>query len=158
MNNNDFDIEQEAVKQARYIMRTGKLIHDRVHRVFTTMAGNSSKLELSVPQMDAINAIKEKKEVTITKLSEMLGVSPPSTSAMVDRLVEKGILARERSREDRRKVVVSISKKAAEHIDKIDEAILKTFTELVEKVGPETARKWCEVLSDIKEVIRDKKA
>ncbi len=155
MYSNDIDLEQETVKHAKYIMRTGKLIHDRVHRVFTSMAGNNSKLELSVPQMDAIKAIKEEGEITITKLSKILGVSPPSTSAMVDRLVEKEILVRERSRKDRRKVVVSISKKAAEHIEKIDMAILKTFTELVEKIGPETSRKWCEVLSHVKEVIKE---
>lgn len=150
--------KQEIMEQAMFIMETGRLIHDRIHQVLRQISDNNRKsgfTDLSMPQMDAIKAIRKQGEVTITKLSEILKVSPPSTSAMVDRLVEKGILVRERSRKDRRKVVVSVTKKTAENIEKIEIVVLKTFTEMVEKVGPETARKWCELLATIKAAIEE---
>jgi DNA-binding MarR family transcriptional regulator len=96
---------------------------------------------------------RKERQVTITRLAELLGVSPPSASAMVDRLVEKRILSRERSPEDRRKVVVSISSNAVEDIERIEATILESFIDLVEAVGPEIAGKWCEVLAKVKEVL-----
>jgi DNA-binding MarR family transcriptional regulator len=71
---------------------------------------------------------------------------------MVDRLVEKGLLSREPSREDRRKVLVSVSPEALQKIDTIEESILQSFVDLVEKIGPKTARMWCQVLKRVREV------
>ena len=68
-----------------------------------------------------------------------MGVSPPSSSAMVNRLVEKGILMREHSRIDRRKVMVQIAPSVKTDIQTIEEAILLRFVDLVEKLGHETA-------------------
>jgi DNA-binding MarR family transcriptional regulator len=74
---------------------------------------------------------------------------------MVDRLVEKGILTREHSVEDRRKVVVRVSPEAMEDIESVEETILRSFAELVEKIGPEITRKWCQVLERVKSVIQN---
>ena len=147
--------------QARYIMETGKLIHDRVSQVFAGHAAGCRKkkelYELSVPQMHAVKALRSRGEVTITQLAGILKVSPPSASAMVDRLTERGILTRERSREDRRKVVVRIAPEVAEDIANIEGKILNSFIELVDKLGPETTRKWCEVLAHVKTVMTEQK-
>jgi len=105
-------------------------------------------------QLYAVKATRAHGHVTITQLSEILNVSPPSASAMVDRLVEKGMLIRERSSEDRRKVLVRVSPDAVKDIEKVEEKILNIFVELVEKIGPESAAKWCEVLGQIKEILK----
>jgi hypothetical protein len=36
---------------------------------------------------------------------------------------------------------------------KVEEKILLSFVELVEKIGPEAAGKWCEVLDTIEQAI-----
>jgi DNA-binding MarR family transcriptional regulator len=69
---------------------------------------------------------------------------------------EKGILIRERSREDRRKVVVHISPEAVEDINRVETAILKTFEDIVRSIGLENSRKWFEVLERVKGVIEKK--
>lgn len=92
---------------------------------------------------------------TISNLAERLNVSPPSASCMVDRLEDKGLLYRERSTEDRRKVVVRLSKMAAVQAKQMEEAVLAAFLDLVEKVGPETAQKWCEVLERVEQVLSE---
>jgi DNA-binding MarR family transcriptional regulator len=149
---------ENVIDQARFILTTGKMIRDRVFRNITGhmgMNGNSEGCgfgELSLPQIHAVNVTRERGEVTVTELADMLGVSPPSASAMVDRLVEKGVFNREQSREDRRKVVVSVSSKAMEQYEVIEKNILQSFINLVEGIGPDTARKWCEVLERVKEV------
>ena len=77
----------------------------------------------------------------------------PSASAMVDRLVEKKVLTRRRSPEDRRKVVVEATSDAVDMLSLVEDKILATFVELVEIIGPEATRKWCEALERVEEAI-----
>jgi MarR family transcriptional regulator, lower aerobic nicotinate degradation pathway regulator len=112
--------------------------------------------ELSLAQLQAVKAIRCEKEVTISRVAELLEVSMPSASTMVDRLVEKGILIRERSHKDRRKVVVHISPEAVGDINRVESAILKTFEDIVRSIGVNDSRKWFEVLERVKEVIEKK--
>jgi len=139
-------------------VENGRLIHDRVSQVFSEMiaqSGDEALTELSVNQLHTIKAIAGAEEVTITELANIMGVSPPSASVMVDRLKEKGIIVRERSRKDRRKVVVRLTDKVCEQMNRVHQGIFDSFIELVEKIGPETARKWCEVLSAVKAVLEE---
>jgi DNA-binding MarR family transcriptional regulator len=145
----------DILEQARFIVKTGKLIRDRVFRNITCQSAdgkNGEFGELSMSQIHAIHVTRDRGSVAITELAGILGVSPPSASAMVDRLVDKGVFRRDQSKEDRRKVVVTVSPKAMEKFEQIEKNILQTFVELIEKIGPETTCKWCEVLERVKEV------
>lgn len=148
--------ENDTLEQARLIFSTGKMIRDRMVRVH----GQSHSTEepamcgdLSVAQLHVVIATKDRGQVSISELAEALGVSAPSASAMVDRLVDKGVLIREQSQEDRRRVVVRLSPEADKQFGKIEELMLQSFVYLIEKVGPQTTRKWCEVLQEVREVI-----
>ena len=151
--------EKDPIDQARYIFSTGKMIRDHIFRTQTAhlaSCGKSGALgALSMPQFHTIMIVRALGRITITELSDRLGVSPPSASAMVDRLVEKGILNREHGTEDRRKVMVQISPDASKDIEGVEETILRSFVEIVERIGPETARKWCEVLDQVKSVLEN---
>ena len=151
--------EKEPIDRARYIFSTEKMIRDHILRTQTAnlaSCGKSGALgDLSLPQFHAIMIVRALERVTITELSDRLGVSPPSASAMVDRLVEKGILNREHSTKDRRKVMVQISPEAIKDIEGVEETFLRSFVEIVERIGPETARKWCEVLDQVKSVLEN---
>lgn len=149
--------DPETLASARYIFTTGRRVHDRVQQVTTaacmTECNDSRFGELSLPQMNMIMMVRIRGTVSVTQLATLLGVSPPSVSTMVDRLVERGLLTRRPSSQDRRMVVIQVSPEAIEEISQIEEKVLSAFVELVEAVGPETARKWCEVLERIKDVL-----
>jgi DNA-binding MarR family transcriptional regulator len=109
--------------------------------------------ELSAPQMNMLMVIKVREAVSVTELAALLNVSPPSVSTMVDRLVERGLLTRTPSDQDRRKVVIRVTPDALKDIAQVEEMILGSFVELVDAIGPETTQKWCEVLHQIKQVL-----
>ena len=145
----------DIFEQARFIVKTGKLIRDRVFRNITSQrvdGKNSEFGELSMSQIHAIHVTCDRGSVAITELADILGVSPPSASAMVDRLVDKGVFRRDQSKEDRRKAVVTVSPKAMVKFEQIEKHILQSFIELIEKIGPETTCKWCAVLERVKSV------
>lgn len=147
------DVIQE---QASYIFTTGKLIHDQILKVQSEYLASSNSgpfKDLSVTQLHVIRVVRSHGELSMSELAELLNVSPPSASAMVDRLVDKGALIREHSTKDRRKVVVRIAPAAVPHSEAVEGAIMALFVGLVEQIGPETAAQWCQVLERIKSVV-----
>lgn len=150
--------EQVKIERARYIATTGKLIYEQIIRLQTEHLaqpwGEAGFKDLSMQQFNTVLMVSRHEPVSITELAQLLGVSPPSASNMVDRLVEKAILVREPCPEDRRKVVIFVSPDMVEEIHHVEESVLGLFIDLVERVGPETSRKWCEVLAAVKETIQ----
>ncbi len=151
-------VSQKAFEQARFIARAGRKLKNHVYSIQSGVHQGEAKYkgeELSIAQVETLMTVHNSGESSITNLAGALRVSPPSVSCMVDRLVDKGLLYRERSEQDRRKVVVRLSDQAAAHAEKMEKAVLATFVELVEKVGPETAEKWCEVLEHVERVLAE---
>jgi DNA-binding MarR family transcriptional regulator len=146
-----------TLDQARYIFTTIKMIRDRIFRSQTAHLESCNHhgvfKELSVTQLYVIMVIRLRREVFMSKLADLLGVAPSSASAMVDRLVDKGVLIRRHSVKDRRKVIVKVSPEISEDIEAVEESVLRIMVELVEKIGPETTRKWCEVLEHVESVV-----
>lgn len=149
--------DQDTLASARYIFTTGRMIHDHVQRITTGACmreGKDNRFgELSAQQMNMIMMVRVREALSVTELAALLGVSPPSVSTMVERLVERGLLTRTPSSRDRRKVVIRVSPEAIEAIARVEAIILGSFVELVEAVGAETTHKWCEVLQRIKTVL-----
>ncbi len=144
------------IEQARLIYKTTTLMRDWIWKIQASDAcGMVGYYEFTSSQLHAMLATHEAGQVTMTKLARILNVSPPSASAMVDRLVEKGLLVREHSTKDRRKVVVSVSKDAIKAIEEVENKILKSIVDLAEKLGPETTRKWYEVFECIKRELEE---
>jgi DNA-binding MarR family transcriptional regulator len=147
-----------AVDQARYIFTTGKLIHDRILKIqsrFLASCDAAPINDLSVTQVHVVRIVRAGGELSMSELADQLGVSPPSASSMVDRLVEKGVLCREHCTADRRKVVVRISPDAVRKVEVIENRILELFVDLVVKIGFENAQKWCDVLASVEAVLAD---
>jgi DNA-binding MarR family transcriptional regulator len=60
----------------------------------------------SPAQLHVMGVLHEVGPITVSHLAARLGISPPSTSAMVDRMVDGGLVERVRGEEDRRVVTV----------------------------------------------------
>ena len=148
---------KDARQLAKYIMITGKLIQDRIVTLHNPQFGSGKSKralkELSLAQIQTIMTVYGNEQISMTALSKQMGVSPPSSSAMVHRLVEKGILLRRHSQKDRRKVMVQIAPTYKKDIQAIEEAILLRFVDLVENLGHETTVLWCEVLEKVKTIL-----
>ena len=146
-----------TIEQAKYVFNSILTIREYFFhqhaRCIAALSENSLLSGLSLPQTQMIHAIYNREQVTLTELARMQKVSPPSASTMVDRLVEKGVLIRKQDTRDRRKVSIRVSPGVSADFKKFQASMLSSFIEVVEKIGPETAAKWCEVLTKIKAVL-----
>jgi DNA-binding MarR family transcriptional regulator len=145
------------IDQAWQIFTNGRKIHEWVFQLenrYMVKSGIGKTFgEFSFAQMRAIKFVKAKRQVSITELAELLQVSAPSASTMVERLVEKDVLVREPDPQDRRKVIVTISPDMISITEQIEKEIFSSFVDLVDKVGPEIADDWCRVINRIGEVL-----
>lgn len=142
--------------QALFIITTGRRIHEEILNLQSRHLANLASpphIELSLAQFNAIGVVRSQGPLTMGDLADRLGISAPSASAMVDRLTEKGLLQREPSTEDRRKVVVRIAPDAKQDIDAIEAGLLALFEDLVQKLGPKTTDQWCRVLAAVQKVL-----
>ena len=143
---------------ARYILTTGRLIRESIFRIYSAylaVYGKSTYYgELSLPQFTTLMIVQEHGPLPMNELADYLKVSPPSASAMVDRLVEKKLLARDHGTVDRRQVIVTISKDAATMVAELEGAVLQAFAGLVDKIGEATAEEWCRILKRVETVLQ----
>ena len=146
--------EQEVRAQARYIMTSGRCIWEWILKIqadhLSALSSKEKGRDLSMAQYQMLLLLDKRGKTTMSELAAELGVTVPSASAMVDRLVERDILIRRQARYDRRKVEVSLTRQARETVAHIDAVIFDSFLELVQAVGQDTSRQWCRVLERVK--------
>lgn len=156
-----FPKSTDPAEQARFIYSNGRMIFARVYQMQTAYLASMDTADhfrdMTVAQMHTIMRVSICGELTMGELAAWLGVSPPSASAIVDRLVEKNMLERRPSQQDRRKVIIRISPEAIPEMESINEALLKGFIDLVEKLGPETSQMWCQVLDQVGAILDKEK-
>ncbi|MBN2109095.1 MAG: MarR family transcriptional regulator [Deltaproteobacteria bacterium] len=124
-------------------------------RVYTQqiMEGNiplNSDLKLS--QLKALYAFRDTDCITMKEFALNLGVKFPNMTMIVDGLEQEGIVQRERGREDRRKVFVSLSDKGKEIRDsflaqrgRIAEDIFANITEQERDLLLESLENVCRI-------------
>ncbi|HSA99588.1 MAG TPA: MarR family transcriptional regulator [Anaerolineales bacterium] len=86
--------------------------------LFMTMQFNSVShwlmLELTFAQTRALFMLAARKELTVSQLAKLLGVGNPTTSILVQQLVERGLVTRTERASDRRQTILKLSPKGEE--------------------------------------------
>jgi len=66
--------------------------------------------DLSVPQFRTLTFVNRNPEVSLSNLADHLGLTLPSTSKLVDGLVNQKVVTRRESKEDRRRLTLALTK------------------------------------------------
>src|SRR5450756_831211 len=93
-------------------------------------------VELSYPQILVLYALLEKPTCMRSELSKWLKISHSVATRTVDRLVEKGMVERRHSDEDRRVVLVTLTSKGEEYVQRMISAHLEKMNKVFSKVKP----------------------
>ena len=101
-----------------------------VTKVFASMECYYEDPSLTKIELMALAAISEKKELIMRELAENLCVSMSTATVVIDKLVEKGLVNRQRNRSDRRVVEVILTAKG----EKIAVSNQKQKTQLLKQI------------------------
>ena len=145
----------DSQKQAEFICNTGQRIRNffwgTISRRMDVAKKNKEMALPSPAQLQLLDIVIAHDRISISELAKIMAVSPPSTSVMVNYMVNCGWLHRAYSDKDRRKVLVSVTEEAKEHIAEFHSILREEIISLIDLVGPATTQKWCEVLREIEE-------
>jgi len=89
-------------------------------------------INLSKPELLTLESISKQKELIMSRLAKELGVGFSTATGIVDRLIKKKLVNRERNHGDRRVVKVSLSKRGKEIVSAYQEQKKKTFRKMIE--------------------------
>ena len=84
----------------------------------TALARSLRELDLNLSEIAALHLIDRDHTLRIGTLATALALPMPATSRLVDALVEKGLIVRAESADDRRAKTLTLSPKAAELIQR----------------------------------------
>ncbi|MCX5771029.1 MAG: MarR family transcriptional regulator [Candidatus Hydrogenedentes bacterium] len=134
--------DKEKLELARVVNKTQHLLHHAFLRgVFSVLDAHNLPV-LTPAQVHMVMTVRQQREVTLKQLASALHVKAPAASAMVERLVEMGILTREENPTDRREVLVKVSAKDESHMQAMERRHLQFAMELIDKIGMKDARLW----------------
>jgi DNA-binding MarR family transcriptional regulator len=91
--------------------------------------------QLSLTQLKALHALERHGQVSVKQLGEHLNLSLPAASRAVDGLVQRGLVDRSESAEDRRCRLVELAGPGRTVIERLVEARLAGFAKFVETLG-----------------------
>ena len=129
-------------------MSNYEVLHDILVRLFQEILDIESKAlitsefkDISVNDMHIIEAIGEKEPKNMSSVAKIMSVTVGTLTIAVNSLVKKGYVHRERSEEDRRVVLISLTEKGrkanAHHMkfhDGMIQAVLKDLDEEQQKI------------------------
>lgn len=86
-------------------------------------------------QWGVLMFIEQQGESTVKDVARTLGITSSATTQLVDGLVSSGYVTREASDEDRRTVILTLSKKTRAQVDKMKKEGLRKFLELFKSLN-----------------------
>jgi DNA-binding MarR family transcriptional regulator len=89
-------------------------------------------LGISEPQGLIIRALMEYGDMKVSDIAKRLDLSNSTVSGLVDRLVEKGVVDRKRSEEDRRVVMISLAKSHRQPLKRHFEAVFTRLNKVMD--------------------------
>lgn len=117
----------EIIKEIESI---SKLMNKRV-------SSNSKYKKFTLPALMIMHQLKLGEVKTLTEISDTLGIPNSTASVIVDRLVNMGIVTRERDSVDRRKVLIRIESEGVEQEDKILKYHMDSFGKMFKNASEE---------------------
>lgn len=112
------------------------------------------QLGLTIPQLVCMRAIHdlelEHEDITVMKVSQIVHLSPPTVSRIVDRLATAKLVTRERSHHDRRKVSIALTTAGLDRIQNSPSLLQETFLNGLEALPREER---VELLSALRRIV-----
>lgn len=132
-------------------------IIDNLRRVFQVVNEHSKRAEretgLTGPQLWAIKSISDKTSIRVSDLARLMYLHPATVVGILDRLEARGLVARVRSREDRRVVKVELTSEGKALVRKAPEVAQGLLVSGLEQMSFPKLKKITESLDQMVEIL-----
>lgn len=92
--------------------------------------------DLTFTQLRGLSVLARKQPQRMSDLAEALDMTPASASALIDRMDQRGFVTRRSDPDDRRTVLVELSRRGQHILDIMERGSSDHFGRLIEKMTP----------------------
>ncbi len=117
----------------------------RKHNAKYHTKAHAKRSEMAI--MSILESLSGKNGLMVTEIGKLLNLPPSAVTPVVNGLEEKGFVERKNSPEDRRIVLVALTKKGHEFFDKKQAFFFEKSLKLVEYLGEEDASEFVRLFS-----------
>lgn len=93
-----------------------------------------SAADLTFTQLRGLSVLARRQPLRMSDLAEALGMTAASASALIDRMVQRGFVTRCSDPNDRRTVLVQLSRRGQRILDVMERGSSDHFTRMIEKM------------------------
>ena len=138
------------------IQETAEVLSGLVPKVMAGVKGNLMFSEEITPQqMITIMTLNEFGKSKVCALSKRMGISPPTTTGLVDRLERSGYVERISDIEDRRIVFVQLTKKGYKFVTPLKKTIRKRWVKILAQLSEEARAAYIKILKKISSALSE---
>ena len=127
-----------------------------LHREIAAMelrTGSRRDDGLSYRDLTFVNLIISMEGCTVIKLADIMGISKPAVTMRVNRLMELGLVAKERSAEDERVNILTPTPEARARYGEIDRRVDSALSKLDGEYTPEDVERMSEMMDRLAELL-----
>jgi DNA-binding MarR family transcriptional regulator len=106
-------------------------------------------LDLTAPQVKSLFYIAYQEETNFKNLACALGVTPPSVTGIIDKLVEQGLVSREENPENRRMLILKTTPKGKELISSLKEFRDNNISAMLDRLSMEELRTLLQIVKKL---------
>ncbi len=117
-------------------------------RFFHEQMADGSRKTFSFLQYKTLQHIKEKKPL-MKEIADFWGITPPSATSLMDKLIESEMIKRVPDNKDRRIVRIVITKKGEKHLKKGEAEITRKLKEKLKLLSCSEQENLVEILSKL---------
>ncbi|HHV79237.1 MAG TPA: MarR family transcriptional regulator [Firmicutes bacterium] len=118
---------------ARQVMELVPLIMDHIRAEMRRGYKNG----LSVPQFRTLARVGRQPDASLSEVAEHIGVTLPTMSRIVDRLVERGLITRQNHPDSRRRLVLNLTAEGSALLESARASLIEKLTQRLETLSIE---------------------
>lgn len=115
-----------------------------------------SKLDLTMAQLRLVMLLYQKKQMHVSEVAAVFGVTSATISSLIERMVERGVVLRQPDPEDRRAVICSLSPHGLEMMDGFWNSQQQMMNSLLQELSLKHLRAYDELLVAFMEIMMRK--
>ena len=136
-------MEEDQIKEQAYRLLA---INQNLHRlIHSWLSKRLSFGEMTAPQFYTLSLLVDREEVKMSELARELHVSRPAITVVVDKLVQKKLVARKGETGDRRIIKITITKKGEELVQRTRREIYELFVKILQKLTPQERKELTKI-------------
>ena len=122
----------------------------------TLLEEQSKKYQLSMTQIFALDMIRQNPKLSLRELAKKVNLSPSTTSEVVEKMVQAGLVEREQSEKNRRRIELSLSNKGLDTLESTYSDWIDDFS-ILDELGDDKLQIFYETQQEIIDLLKKRR-